>query len=104
MTETQLTRKIITLLRSVPNSFVYKVHGGAMQMAGLPDVFFCCDTMRGRAVWFEIKVGINKPTALQNEIMRQLRAAGCEAFVVYEVSHVAKILEMLILPAKSEEK
>ena len=50
---------------------------------GVPDFLIC---MQGRFIAVEAKFGSRPPTALQNEQIRQIRAAGGIALVINEVN------------------
>ena len=56
---------------------------------GTPDILAIKD---GKATFFEVKVGSNKPTFFQEQKMIELEAFGAKCFVVYSVEEVKKIV------------
>lgn len=89
MKESDLIRKISEYLKTVPNLFFWKEHGGMYGTAGIPDLIVC---YKGRFIAFECKVGKNKPTALQAITIGQIVAAGGYAVVVRTVDEVRKTI------------
>jgi Holliday junction resolvase len=78
MSEKQIQTKIITLLRS-RGFWVFKVHGGAMQTSGIPDILAC----QGGQLWaFEVKRPGGVVSKIQEKRIDELRRAGARAFVV----------------------
>lgn len=62
-----------------------------MGRAGIPDIIACFD---GKFVAFECKAGTNKPTALQEREMHEIRKAKGLAFVINE-TNMHQIKELL---------
>ncbi len=71
-------------------SFVFKVHGSGMMMAGLPDLIAC---YRGQYVGFEVKMHGNKASKVQELIHGKIRGAGGYAAVVYSVDDAVSCLD-----------
>lgn len=71
-------------------AFVVKLHGGAMQRAGLPDLVVI---YRGRTYWFEVKQPGGRPTPLQAATIDAIRAAGGAAYVVTSVAEALRIVD-----------
>jgi len=69
--------------------WVVKIHGGAYQMAGLPDVLAI---KNGRAFWIEVKRPGEKPTPIQLKRMRDLQAAGCVVGVATSVQEAREVI------------
>lgn len=92
MNEAALIQKIRNYLKTVPECFFWKEHGGQYGTAGIPDIIVC---YRGRFVAFEAKVGRNKPTKLQAATIEAIRKAGGIAAVVYSVEDVKAVLSEL---------
>lgn len=69
MKESDLIRKIGEYLKTVPDLFFWKEHGGQYGTAGIPDIIAC---YKGKFIAFECKVGNNKPTILQAITVRQI--------------------------------
>lgn len=89
MKESDLIRKIGEYLKTVPNLFYWKEHGGMYGTAGIPDMIVC---YKGRFIAFECKVGKNKPTVLQAMTVKQIIKAGGYAVVVRTVEEVKEII------------
>ena len=88
MNEAALIQKIRTYLKTLPECFFWKEHGGQYGTAGIPDVIVC---YKGRFIALEAKVGRNKPTKLQAATIEAIRKAGGIAEVVYSVDDVKRI-------------
>ena len=86
--EGRIVDAIIKFLRTLPRSFVYKVHGGRFQRAGLPDIYFTCDRLDGQSFWFEVKTSTGRLTRLQEQTIEDLDRAGCVVAVVRSVDDV----------------
>ncbi len=65
------------MLRTI--GFAEKMHGGAQQRTGLPDISAVVD---GCAVWLEVKAPGKKPTVIQVYVLNEIRDAGGWAAVV----------------------
>lgn len=68
--------------------WVLKVHGGAFQTAGIPDLLAI---VNGRAFWFEVKRPGEKATPLQAHMIGRLRDAGCRCAVVDNVNDALRL-------------
>jgi hypothetical protein len=99
MTEKEITSAIMRYLKSVPECFCWKEHGGMYGTAGLPDII-CC--IKGRLVAFEVKTASGRLTKLQEATMRKIKAAKGEAFKVTSVGDVKVILDALEVPAHDD--
>lgn len=89
MREADIVRAILTHLRSLPDCFCWKEHGGPYGTNGIPDVI-CC--YRGRFVAFEVKTDKGKPTKLQEAVIRKIVRAGGTALIVRSVEDVKAAL------------
>jgi len=87
--EKDLIKAIGNYLKSVPNLFFWKEHGGMYGTAGIPDIIVC---YKGRFIAFEAKVGRNKPTVLQEQTIKQIIRSGGYAVVVTSVEAVREII------------
>lgn len=88
--ESVIVRDILKYLNSLPNCFAWKEHGGMYGTAGIPDII-CC--YRGEFYAFEVKGPHGKLTKLQEKTIRDIQAAGGQAYVVRSVSEVQRIME-----------
>lgn len=89
MRESDLIRKISEYLKTIPNLFFWKEHGGMYGTAGIPDLIVC---YKGRFIGLECKVGKNKPTVLQAVTVKQIINTGGYATVVRTVEEVRTII------------
>jgi len=92
MRENQIISAIKAYLKTIPNCYSYKTHGGFYGSAGLPDII-CC--IGGAFIAFEVKTDSGKTTALQEACIRRIREAGGTAEVVRCASDVRAIVEKL---------
>jgi len=92
MLEKEITNQIMRYLKTVPDCFFWKEHGGQYGTAGLPDII-CC--LNGRFVAFEVKTETGKPTKLQESTIRKIQAAKGEAFIVRGAGEVREIIQNL---------
>jgi len=93
MLESSIQAKIMRYLKQIPESFVWKQHAGQYAKAGLPDIMF---VWKGLLYCFEVKQPGNKATKLQESTMKDLRAAGARATVVYGLEDVKGIIEEVL--------
>ena len=92
MLEKDITAAILRYLRSLPECFCWKEHGGTYGTAGIPDII-CC--YRGRFLGLEVKQPGNKMTRLQEVTLERIRAALGEAHIVTGVAQVRGIIEKI---------
>ena len=92
MAEKQIVTAIMKYLKTVPDSFAWKEHGGAYGTAGLPDII-CC--IGGRFVAFEVKTPSGKLTKIQEATIQKINDAKGKACKVTSVGDVKLILESL---------
>ena len=90
MKEADLVKRITQYLKTVPELFHWKEHGGMYGTAGIPDIIVC---YKGRFIAFEAKVGKNKPTVLQSETIRAINKAGGYAMPVWSVEEVRQVIQ-----------
>jgi len=89
MKESDIHRKIIKALNALPETFVFKVHGGPYQMAGISDIV---GVHRGRPVALEVKRPGGKATAIQLAFLAKWIAAGGVGGVVTSVEEAIELL------------
>ena len=78
--EKKVKRKIVALLKEHGAYYFYPVTGG-FGASGVPDVVAC---LNGQFVGIEAKADLkkNKPTALQEKNLRQIKEAGGTSLVI----------------------
>lgn len=90
--ESRLSRRIAQALRA-KGAFVFKVHGSALMMAGLPDLI---GVYKGRFFGFETKMPEGAdPTPIQRLRHQQIREAGGHVAVVRTVGQALDALASL---------
>lgn len=89
MKEKTIVNNISTYLKTIPECFFWKEHGGMYGTAGIPDIIAC---VKGRFFGFEVKNETGQPTALQSATLRKINAAGGVAVVVRSVADVRTAL------------
>jgi len=92
MLEKAIVNSILKHLKSLPNCFSFKEHGGMYGRAGLPDII-CC--YRGRFIAFEVKTDTGKLTKLQEATLQKINDAKGYAYKVTSLQEVKEILENL---------
>lgn len=92
MKESNIVTAIMKYIRSMPNSFCFKEHGGVYGANGIPDII-CC--INGRFVAFEVKTPSGRLTKLQETTIQRIRRAKGEAYKVTSVEEVKEILQNL---------
>ena len=93
MTEKDIVAAIMRYLKTVPDCFAWKEHGGMYGTAGLPDVI-CC--INGRFVGLEIKTPKGKATALQTAVLRKIRDSGGVARIVRSVEEAEAVIDTIL--------
>jgi hypothetical protein len=68
MKEVDIVKAIMRYLKTVPECFCWKEHGGMYETAGIPDIIAC---IGGRFYGFEVKTDSGKPTKLQEATIRK---------------------------------
>jgi len=92
MAEKQIVAAIMRHLKTVPDCFCFKEHGGMYGTAGLPDII-CC--ISGRFVAFEVKQPSGNLTKLQEATIQRIKDAKGKAYKVSSVEEVKSILANL---------
>jgi hypothetical protein len=88
--ESAITKSIVSLAKA-RGWWTFKIAGGPMQMAGVPDLL--C-VRNGRAVFLEVKRPGKKPTPLQVQRMHEIRdVGGAVAEVVVSKAEAERWLE-----------
>lgn len=92
MAEKDIVNAILKYLKTVPQCFAWKEHGGMYGTAGIPDIIVC---IGGRFVAFEVKTDKGKLTKLQEITIEKIQAAGGMAVMVTSVEQVENIIKNL---------
>jgi hypothetical protein len=88
--ESTLTKSIVTLAKA-KGWWTFKIAGGPMQMAGVPDLL---TVKHGRAVFLEVKQPGKKPRPLQVQRMKEIREiGGAVAEVVTSKADAERVLD-----------
>jgi len=89
--EARIAAAIISSLRALgPRCWCFKVHGGPMQAAGIPDIV---GVLGGRFFAIEVKVPGNRATRLQSLTLSRIEAAGGIAGVATSVDEALALIE-----------
>ena len=94
MKESDIVRAILKYLKTVPECFFWKEHGGMYGTAGIPDII-CCYC--GKFVAFEVKTETGRTTALQDSVINKIQKCGGKAVVVRSVDDVRAVLEEMVI-------
>lgn len=91
--EAKVKKKVVDILKAWKVYYFYPVMSG-YGSSGIPDIVVCCN---GKFLAIECKAGDNKPTALQERNMQQIRDNGGIAIVVNEgnLNDVQEVLSQL---------
>lgn len=87
--ESTIVRRIMKWLKSQPDCFCWKEHGGMYGTAGIPDII-CC--INGRFVAFEVKNEKGRTTVLQDVAIQKIQNAGGISAVVRSLDEVQTIV------------
>ena len=93
MLEKDIVNQIMRYLKTVPDCFAWKQHGGQFGTAGLPDIILC---LNGRFVAFEVKTTSGRLTPLQESTLTKIRKAKGNAYKVTSLQEVKEIVKNLI--------
>ena len=88
--ESDIVKSIMRYLKTVPDCFFWKEHGGMYGTAGIPDIIAC---IGGHFYGFEVKTEKGRPTKLQEAVIRKILAAGGTALVVRSADEVRAVIE-----------
>jgi len=91
--EADIVRAILKHLKTVPDCFAWKEHGGMYGTAGIPDVIAC---IGGRFFAFEVKTATGKATDLQKATIHKIQKCGGQAGIVRSVEEVKAVLEEVL--------
>lgn len=91
--ETRLQKRIQARLKREFKCFIMKVHGNEFQMAGFPDLLICC---AGLFFALEVKMPKGKVSAVQKEVMREIRKFGGFAKVVEDADTAVEFIRGIL--------
>jgi Holliday junction resolvase len=93
--ERKLKNQVLSLLRRLKAEgwtiFWTNLAGSPMQRRGLPDLLIVCC---GVPIFVELKAGDNKPSKLQERVIKELRQAGAVAEVCRSVGEVLSAIRL----------
>jgi intein/homing endonuclease len=98
--ESAIVSDIKKYLKSLDECFFWKEHGGMYGVAGIPDII-CC--YKGLFLAFEVKKPDGKLTKLQEKTIKDIQAAGGQAYVVRSVDEVKRIIQHIEEVKKCEK-
>ena len=91
MKETQVSTKMVKWLNEQPETYAFKYFAGSVYaVKGIPDILVI---RKGKLIGLEVKIGNNKPTEVQLERHKEMRAAGADVYVVYSLDEVKEIFK-----------
>ena len=93
MLEKDIVTAILSHLKTLPQCFAWKTHGGMYGVAGIPDIIAC---IAGQFFAFEVKTPTSRLTKLQESTLQKINAAKGNAFKVTSVDEVKEIIKNLI--------
>ena len=96
MKEKTITNQILKYLKSCPECFAFKEHGGIYGVSGIPDVI-CC--YKGKFMAFEVKTPQGKLSKLQEITIKRINESGGMAFKVTSLQEVKDVLKG-VMPEK----
>lgn len=96
MKEKTITNQILKYLKTEPECFAFKEHGGIYGVSGIPDII-CC--YKGKFMAFEVKTPQGKLSKLQEITLNRINEAGGMAFKVTSLNEVKGILRE-VMPEK----
>ena len=92
MKESEIIKQIQEYLKTLPECFFWKEHGGQFGTGGMPDIIAC---YKGKFVAFEVKTETGKVSILQRVTIRRIQAAGGIAEVVRSVDDARAVIQKL---------
>lgn len=90
MKEKTITNQILKYLKSEPECFAFKEHGGIYGVSGIPDII-CC--YKGKFMAFEVKTTQGRLSKLQEITIKRINESGGMAFKVTSLQEVKNILK-----------
>lgn len=84
--------KIMKYLKSLPDCFCFKKHGGIYGTAGIPDIIYC---YQGKFITFDVKIEAGTLTQLQELTIERIRRAKGNSYKVTSKEEVKDILKQI---------
>ncbi len=95
--EGKLTRAVTRVLKKLKSEGLpiwwLKIHGGPMQVAGIPDLLV---VVSGLSVFIELKAEGGKPSRLQLARLEEIKAAGAWTAVCSHAETVEKLIRFVV--------
>jgi len=91
--ESLIVNKIINYLENLDHTWCFKVHGGAFQTKGIPDIIGC---HKGQFFALEVKRPGGKTSPLQDYMIQKIEKANGVTAVVVSLDEVKNFMETLI--------
>jgi hypothetical protein len=89
LSESQLKEKVMRYIKAkYPNAWLYK--SADRWTSGIPDLILCID---GKFIAIELKVGNNKPTRIQQYVLKKIQEAGGQSGVCRSLNEVKTFLK-----------
>lgn len=90
MRESTIQSRMLQWLNQQPTIWAYKAQASAYTGRGVPDIIAC---VGGVFMAFEVKTATGKTTALQDNALRAINAAGGTAHVVRSLDEVKTLVQ-----------
>lgn len=94
--ETIFKEKVLNYFKTIPNLWVLKVYGNAIQSGGIPDLLIC---YKGRFIALELKDPNEKntygATGRQLIHIKKIKQCGGLAYVVDSMEEIKQIIESI---------
>jgi hypothetical protein len=90
MLEKDIVNQILKYLKTLPECFAWKEHGGQYGTLGIPDIIVC---YQGKFMAFEVKTPSGKLTTLQEITLQKINDAKGYAYKVTSLQEVKEILK-----------
>jgi hypothetical protein len=97
MTELQLKNRVRAAIRKkYPDAFIWKIHDAFT--AGIPDFLVIIPTPsgRGKHIFIELKVGMNKLSRIQEWTRDKIKASGGAVLTCWSVQEVMTGIEFIL--------
>lgn len=93
MTPEAKTKKKVKDILDAAGVYHFNPFGGGYGRAGIPDIIAC---VNGFFLAIECKAGKGTTTALQDRELENIRAAGGEAWIIYDTDDAMRVLRTVV--------